>query len=126
MQSSLTLMPVVVSSIILSWATGLCTTIFGRYKWSLLIGFAMQLIGVTLIYSMFKPGLSSGVAIGVMLITGIGFGCQMQSSLVACQSATHQKEVAMATAVRNFFVSKRRALFTFNRRASRSAILVGL
>ena len=38
-----------------------------------------------------------------MFLLGISFGCQMQNTLVAVQAATRQREVAMATTVRNFF-----------------------
>lgn len=101
-QSSLSLMPVVVTSIALSWLTGLLTTLIGRYKWSLVIGSALQLVGTVLLYTMFKPGAEDGATIAVMIVVGFAFGCQMQSSIVGCQSATHQRMVAIATSVRNF------------------------
>lgn len=104
LQSSISLMPVVVTSIFFSWLTGLATSLTGRYKWSLLVSFALQIVGSVLIYTQFQLHMTRGIAILAMLILGTGFGCQMQCSLVACQAATRQEEVAMATSVRNFFV----------------------
>lgn len=102
-QSSVTLLPIVVANIFLSWATGLLTSIYGKYKLSLIIGFALVHVGCILLYVFFKPGISQALSASILLILGIGIGCQMQNTLVACQSATRQREVAMATAVRNFF-----------------------
>jgi len=104
-QSSITLTPVVVSTIIFSWASGLCTSIFGCYKLTLVIAFVLMHVGSVLLWLYFKPGESQALAAGILLILGIGFGCQLQNTLVACQSATRQREMAMATAVRNCFVS---------------------
>lgn len=108
LQSSISLMPVVVTSIFFSWLTGLATSVTGRYKRSLLVSFALQTVGSVVVYTQFQLEMSKAVGIAAMLILGIGFGCQMQCSLVACQSATRQEEVAMATSVRNFFVSSYR------------------
>lgn len=105
-QSSLTLTPVVVTSIAFSWATGLCTSIFGTYKLTLVVAFLFINLGSVLLYCFFRPGISQALSVGILLLLGVGFGCQMQNTLVACQSATRQREVAMATAVRNFFVSR--------------------
>ena len=105
LEASITLMPLVITSIVFSWASGYLTSLMGRYKWSLVISFALQVAGTALLFNTFAPELSKAVEVVVMVILGVGFGCQMQCSLVAVQSATCQKEVAMATAVRNFFVS---------------------
>lgn len=109
-KSSLSLMPMVVMSILFSWASGLATSILGAYKWSLTIAFTLQLLGAALLVVFFTPTVAQATSIGVLVVLGIGFGCQMQNTLVACQSATRQKEVAMATGVRNFFVSAVRAV----------------
>lgn len=101
-QASLSLMPVVVTSIALSWFTGLMTTFMGRYKWSIVLGLLLQLAASVCLYVLFVPGIRDGIAIAIMIVMGFGFGCQMQTNLVGVQSATHQKMVAVATSVRNF------------------------
>lgn len=101
-QASLSLMPVVVTSIAFSWLTGLMTTFIGRYKWSIILGIMLQLVASICLYILFVPGIQDGIAIAIMIIMGFGFGCQMQTNLVGAQSATHQKMVAVATSVRNF------------------------
>lgn len=62
-----------------------------------------MLVGLVLVYQFFNAGASSAKEVGIMIVLGIGFGAQMQNTLVAAQASTHQKEVAMTTAVRNFF-----------------------
>ncbi|PWZ01212.1 MFS general substrate transporter [Testicularia cyperi] len=103
LKASISLLPVVIGSIFFSWLTGLLASCTGRYKWSLVVSALLQTVGSILLYYIFRPHMSQALGIVTMTILGVSFGCHMQCSLVACQSATTQDEVAMATSVRNFF-----------------------
>ena len=102
-QSSVTIIPLTISSVAISWGSGLMVSYLGTYKWSLMLSFFLQVIATVVLYVFFRPGVESYQTILIMLLLGIGFGCLMQCTLVASQACTSEKEVAFATSVRNFF-----------------------
>ncbi|CAD6947310.1 unnamed protein product [Tilletia caries] len=104
-KSSISLFPLVLTSIIFSWFSGLFTSLSGNYAGMFSLGLFLTSFGSILIYTLYHSGMSQGVQIATMIILGTGFGMQMQNSLVAAQAATRQKDVAMTTAVRNFMRS---------------------
>jgi hypothetical protein len=73
--------------------SGLVTSWTGNYSVSIVVAFVFQLIGASLIYTL-KKDTAIWKEIIYMLLIGIGFGCQMQNSLVAAQSATHKAQVS--------------------------------
>ncbi|KAL9938777.1 hypothetical protein V8E36_002496 [Tilletia maclaganii] len=104
-QSSVTLFPLVLTSIAFSWFSGLMTSLTGNYALTFFPGLLLTALGSVLLFALYGPSTGQGVQIATMVILGTGFGMQMQNSLVAAQAATRQKDVAMTTAVRNFMRS---------------------
>ncbi|KAE8213603.1 hypothetical protein CF327_g2917 [Tilletia walkeri] len=104
-KSSVSLFPLVLTSIAFSWLSGLITSVSGNYAGTFFLGLLLTSLGSILIFTLYHSGMSQGVQIATMIILGTGFGMQMQNSLVAAQAATRQKDVAMTTAVRNFMRS---------------------
>ncbi|KAK0526453.1 hypothetical protein OC842_005188 [Tilletia horrida] len=104
-QSSITLFPLVLTSIAFSWLSGLITSLSGNYAGTFFLGLLLTALGSILLYTLYNSDMSQGIQILTMVVLGTGFGMQMQNSLVAAQSATRQEDVAMTTAVRNFMRS---------------------
>ncbi|KAK0519732.1 hypothetical protein OC835_007433 [Tilletia horrida] len=104
-QSSITLFPLVLTSIAFSWLTGLMTSLSGNYSGTFFLGLILTATGTILLYTLYSSDMSQGIQLLTMVVLGTGFGMQMQNSVIAAYSATRQADVATTTAVRNFMKS---------------------
>ncbi|CAD6926544.1 unnamed protein product [Tilletia laevis] len=101
-KSSISLFPLVLTSIIFSWFSGLFTSLSGNYAGMFSLGLFLTSFGSILIYTLYHSGMSQGVQIATMIILGTGFGYVHIPHLPLVRLCS---DVAMTTAVRNFMRS---------------------
>lgn len=83
-----------------STLSGLVVHKTGRYRESLLVGWAVWAVGLGLISTLGSPSL--GKQIGYGLLAGFGLGNTLQPSLIAVQAGVERKHMAVVTSFRNF------------------------
>ncbi|RUP51229.1 major facilitator superfamily domain-containing protein [Jimgerdemannia flammicorona] len=99
--SGLKLLPIQLSIAITSAFSGYLISRFGRYLYLYIIGTTLMTIGMVLI-SFFSETLSDGSQYGFMVITGVGLGLILSSSIIAVQSASEVRDLAVVTGTANF------------------------
>lgn len=104
LRSGILLLPLLVIQVLVSLSAGLLTSKTGHYKPQIVSGWCIWTISLGLISTI---GLETSLAriIGFLILTGVGAGNTFQTTLVAIQAACDRKEMAAATAVRNFSAS---------------------
>jgi hypothetical protein len=84
-----------------STTSGLIVSWTGRYRESILIGWATWAIGIGL-FSTLDESDGLGKQIGYAILTGFGVGQTLQPSLIAIQAGVQRCDMAVVTATRNF------------------------
>ncbi|WPH01865.1 major facilitator superfamily domain-containing protein [Acrodontium crateriforme] len=100
-RSGALLLPITLIQTVSSTSSGLIVSWTGRYRESILIGWAMWAIGLGL-FSTLDEKSGVGKQIGYAIITGFGVGQTLQPSLIAIQAGVARREMAIVTATRNF------------------------
>ncbi|KAK3936025.1 multidrug resistance protein fnx1 [Diplogelasinospora grovesii] len=100
-RSGALLLPITVTQTFSSTLSGLIVTWRGRYRESILFGWALWAIGLGL-FSTLDRNSSVGAQIGYALLTGFGVGQTLQPSLIAIQAGVDRKDMAIVTGFRNF------------------------
>lgn len=100
-QSGALLPPITLVQTLSSTTSGLIVSWTGRYRESILIGWATWAIGIGL-FSTLDESNGLGKQIGYAILTGFGVGQTLQPSLIAIQAGVQRCDMAVVTATRNF------------------------
>ncbi|RUS14650.1 MFS general substrate transporter, partial [Endogone sp. FLAS-F59071] len=100
--SGLHILPLLLGQVVCSNLTGFLTSFTGHYRWTLIAGFAVMTVGAGLISTLDEHS-STVEQVFYLLIIGMGTGATMQNTLIAAQSAVEKKDMAVVTAIRNFW-----------------------
>lgn len=100
------IIPLLVTTTLFVFLTGQLMRWSGRYKPSICVGYGIWCIGLGLL-STCKSDVSTGKLIGFLLITGVGQGQTLQSSMVAAQASVPRSAMSAVTSSRNFLRSVR-------------------
>lgn len=95
------LLPLTLMQTLSSTFSGLIVTWRGRYRESILVGWAVWAIGLGL-FSTLDQDSGLGEQIGYALLTGFGVGQTLQPSLIAIQAGVDKQNMAVVTGTRNF------------------------
>jgi hypothetical protein len=98
--AGLTLIPITVTTALMSAAAGFTVSVLGRYRELIILGWACWSVGLGLL-SLLKADSSIGELIGFGVLTGIGVGNTLAISLIALQSSVRKEDMAATTAMRN-------------------------
>lgn len=95
------LLPLTLMQTVSSTLSGLIVTWRGRYRESILAGWAIWAVGLGMFSTLDK---SSGLSkqVGYAILTGFGVGQTLQPSLIAIQAGVHKQDMAVVTGTRNF------------------------
>ncbi|KAJ2962082.1 hypothetical protein NQZ79_g2784 [Umbelopsis isabellina] len=99
--AGLELLPYMLGVVFCNIAGGLIIAKTGVYRIWLWIGTAILTVGSGLI-TMLDMNSNRGEQIGYLLVAGVGFGCCMQTMIVAAQASVTYKDMAVTTAFVNF------------------------
>ncbi|KAJ5645978.1 hypothetical protein N7490_002350 [Penicillium lividum] len=100
-KSGVLLLPLVVIQCVVSFTSGFLISKTGNYTINMWAGFAIWAIACGLL-STISSTTSIGRLVGYQILSGIGSGQTLQTNLVAIQANVERKEMAVATATRNF------------------------
>lgn len=100
-KSAALLLPITLLQTAASTISGLVVHWTGRYRESILFGWACWAIGLGL-YSTLNEHSGLGKQIGYAMLTGVGCGNTLQPSLIAVQAGVNRKDMAVVTSFRNF------------------------
>lgn len=95
------LLPLTLMQTFSSTFSGLIVTWRGRYRESILIGWAVWAVGLGL-FSTLDENSGLGKQIGYAILTGFGVGQTLQPSLIAIQAGVDKQNMAVVTGTRNF------------------------
>ncbi|KAJ0120632.1 mfs drug transporter [Diaporthe amygdali] len=95
------LLPLTLMQTFSSTLSGLIVTWRGRYRESILIGWAIWAVGLGL-FSTLDQNSGLGKQIGYAILTGFGVGQTLQPSLIAIQAGVDKQDMAVVTGTRNF------------------------
>ncbi|ORY34961.1 putative tetracycline efflux protein [Naematelia encephala] len=84
-----------------SLVAGFVVSKTGKYKPVLYFGFGIWVIACGL-FTTVSPDISEAKTIGYQLLSGVGAGATLQTTLVAIQASVNRNEMAVATGMRNF------------------------
>ncbi|OZJ04158.1 hypothetical protein BZG36_03109 [Bifiguratus adelaidae] len=102
--SGLDLLPFLLAVVVFSIAAGIATSIVDTYRPFIWVGSLLVVVcGVLL--RMLDANSNQGKQIGFLLIGGVGFGLCLQILTIAAQACVEYKDVAVMTALSNFFQS---------------------
>ncbi|CAO3676220.1 unnamed protein product [Umbelopsis ramanniana] len=99
--AGLELLPYMLGVVFCNISVGLLTAKTGVYRIWIWIGTALITVGSGLI-TMLGMYSNRGMQIGYLLVAGVGFGCCMQTLIVAAQASVTYKDMAVTTAFVNF------------------------
>lgn len=100
-RSAALLLPITLLQTAASTISGLVVHWTGRYRESILFGWACWAIGLGL-YSTLDENDGLGKQIGYAILTGVGCGNTLQPALIAVQAGVSRKDMAVVTSFRNF------------------------
>ncbi len=99
--SGLLLMPMMISAMVLSLASGAVISKTGRYKAMPIIGAIMMTLGIGL-FSTMDTGTSRFTTGVYMAVLGIGMGCLMQTTMLIAQNSAPLRDIGAATGAATF------------------------
>ncbi|RUS19133.1 major facilitator superfamily domain-containing protein [Endogone sp. FLAS-F59071] len=100
--SGLELLPLMLGVVFFSIGSGIFTARTGIYRPVITLGCALATIGCSLL-STWTAYSNRGQQIGYLLVTGVGLGMCVQTMLLAAQTSVTYKDIAVITALCNFF-----------------------
>ncbi|KAG6377721.1 MFS general substrate transporter [Boletus reticuloceps] len=100
-QSGAFLLPALISQQAANWATGLIVIKTGRYRTSIYAGFITWAISCGCL-STVRASTSKGVIVVFMILSGVGSGQTLQTTLIAAQASVPRRDMSVVTAVQNF------------------------
>jgi len=103
-KSGLSLLPLMIGIMSVAMAAGIATSKTGRYKIFPIVGSGVLMLAL-LGLSRIKYDTSYGQLVPLMLLTGAGLGCCMQTLILATQNAVPASQMGVATASATFFRS---------------------
>ncbi len=95
------LLPLTLVQTLSSTLSGLIVTWRGRYRESIIVGWAFWAVGLGL-FSTVDEHSGLGKQIGYAILTGVGVGQTLQPSLIAIQAGVAKEHMAVVTGTRNF------------------------
>lgn len=95
--SGVKMIPYFVANALFSLFSGVFVSIVGYFAPPAIIGSAIGTIGCG-IFSLFHPGMSTGMWIGFEILASTGFGMSIQQGFTAVQTVLSQEEMAVGTA----------------------------
>lgn len=103
-ESGLLMLPLIVSMLLLSVASGRAITHWGRWKAFPVVGLALLAVAAAL-FTTIDPTTSLVAIASYMTLAGAGLGCTMQVLILAVQNATQRGDLGIATSASMFFRS---------------------
>ncbi|KAG2176966.1 hypothetical protein INT43_007620, partial [Umbelopsis isabellina] len=100
--SGLEMLPMILGLVVTSISSGLIASYTGHVRPLVWCGLAIQCIGGGLL-SLLQIDSNRGQLIGYLLVMGIGCGLCMQTVLLVAQSSVEPRDIAVITAISNFF-----------------------
>jgi hypothetical protein len=101
-KSGALLLPITLTQTLSSTFSGLIVHWTGRYRESIILGWAVWAIGLGCYSTLDPQHFDLGKAIGYGLLTGFGVGQTLQPSLIAIQAGVARQDMAVVTCTRNF------------------------
>lgn len=101
LQSGILILPLILSQIVTSFTSGFLVSKWSCYRINLVVGYGLWTIASGL-FTTVTPSTSSGKLVVYQLLTGLGSGQTLQTTLVAIQAAVKRNEMAVATGARNY------------------------
>jgi hypothetical protein len=101
-KSGALLLPITLTQTLSSTFSGLIVHWTGRYRESIITGWAAWAIGLGCYSTLDTQHFDLGKAIGYGLLTGFGVGQTLQPSLIAIQAGVARQDMAVVTCTRNF------------------------
>jgi hypothetical protein len=101
-KSGALLLPITLTQTISSTLSGLIVHWTGRYRESIITGWAAWAVGLGCYSTLDTHHFDLGKAIGYGLLTGFGVGQTLQPSLIAIQAGVARQDMAVVTCTRNF------------------------
>jgi hypothetical protein len=100
-RSGALLLPITLTQTLSSTFSGLIVHWTGRYRESIILGWAAWAIGLGCYSTLDPQHFDLGKAIGYGLLTGFGVGQTLQPSLIAIQAGVARQDMAVVTCTRN-------------------------
>ncbi|CAK7232653.1 hypothetical protein SCUCBS95973_008331 [Sporothrix curviconia] len=101
LKAGILILPLILSQIATSFSSGFLVSKYSCYRINLIAGFALWTIASGL-FTTVTPTTSTGKLVGYQILTGLGSGQTLQTSLVAIQAAVERHEMAVVTGARNY------------------------
>ncbi|RAK81921.1 MDR family MFS transporter [Aspergillus fijiensis CBS 313.89] len=101
LRSGILILPLVLSQIITSFTSGFLVSKYGCYRINLIVGYGLWTIASG-VFTTVKPATPAWKLVVYQLITGLGSGQTLQTTLVAIQAAVQRHEMAVVTGARNY------------------------
>ncbi|KAI3030180.1 transcriptional regulator family: Fungal Specific TF [Aspergillus niger] len=101
LRSGILILPLILSQIVTSFTSGFLVSKYSCYRINLIVGYALWTIASGL-FTMVTPSTSAAVLVVFQLLTGLGSGQTLQTTLVAIQAAVKREEMAVITGARNY------------------------
>ncbi|GLA74677.1 hypothetical protein AtubIFM55763_005923 [Aspergillus tubingensis] len=101
LRSGILILPLILSQIVTSFSSGFLVSKYSCYRINLIVGYALWTIASGL-FTMVTPSTSAAVLVIFQLLTGLGSGQTLQTTLVAIQAAVKREEMAVITGARNY------------------------
>ncbi|KAL2068565.1 hypothetical protein VTL71DRAFT_14902 [Oculimacula yallundae] len=97
-QSGIYTLPLILTLIIISIASGGLVVLFGYYTPFLILGSIITCIGIGLLYTL-TPTSSTGMWIGFQMLTGAGLGMSLEQCNIAIQTVLPDSQIPAATSL---------------------------
>ncbi|CAK7206460.1 hypothetical protein SEUCBS139899_009255 [Sporothrix eucalyptigena] len=101
LEAGILILPLILSQIITSFSSGFLVSKYSCYKINLIVGFMLWTIASGL-FTTVTISTSTGKLVAYQILTGLGSGQTLQTSLVAIQAAVQRQEMAVVTGARNY------------------------
>ncbi|RAH81955.1 MFS general substrate transporter [Aspergillus japonicus CBS 114.51] len=101
LRSGILILPLVLSQIITSFTSGFLVSKYGCYRINLIVGYGLWTIASG-VFTTVDPATPAWKLVVYQLITGLGSGQTLQTTLVAIQAAVQRHEMAVVTGARNY------------------------
>ncbi|KAJ9138409.1 MFS general substrate transporter [Pleurostoma richardsiae] len=101
LRSGILILPLILSQIVTSFTSGFLVSKWSCYRINLIIGYGLWTIASGL-FTTVTPSTSTTKLVVFQLLTGLGSGQTLQTTLVAIQAAVKRHEMAVVTGARNY------------------------